>query len=60
MSLGELHTLIKAIIYTIVKQIFGKQSQNLKQSVCDSYPKFLMIGFGPVSKLNFQNSVINL
>ena len=49
MSLGELHTLIKAIIYAIVKQ-----------SVCDSYPMFLMIGFGPVSKLNFQNSVINL
>ena len=55
MSLGQLHTLIKAIIHAIVNQIFTKQSQNLKQSIYNSYPMILMIGFSLVSKLNFPN-----
>ena len=34
-SLGKLHTFIKATIHAVVNQVFAKQSQNLKQSICN-------------------------
>ena len=48
MSLGKLHTHEKVTIHAIVNQILAKQSENLKESICYSYPKFLIFGFYPV------------
>ena len=31
-----------------MKKIFAKQSQNLKESICNRYPKLLIIPFRPV------------
>ena len=41
MSLGKVRTLIKATIQATVNQIFTKQSENLKETICDRFTKLL-------------------